>query len=63
MWSNLSFAMVDNLIRGSQLSNMIVTTSIIFLKIGSPSHPRRQATGQATRGQMLQSRMSTRREA
>ena len=32
MWSNLSFAMVDNLIRGSQLSNMIVTTNIYFSK-------------------------------
>jgi hypothetical protein len=25
VWSNLSFAMVDNLIRGPELSNMIVT--------------------------------------
>ena len=30
MWSNLSFAMVDTLIRGSQLFNMIVTTCIYF---------------------------------
>lgn len=34
MWSNLSFAMVDNLIRGPELSNMIVTinraTGVIF---------------------------------
>jgi hypothetical protein len=63
--------MVDYLIRGTQLSIMIVTgnrlagllkTFFFFRKIGLPSHLKRQATGQVTRGQMRQSRMTTRRE-
>jgi hypothetical protein len=52
-------AAVDYYDRHHQSRNGII---IFILKVGSPSHLRRQATGQATRGQKRQSRMSTHRE-